>query len=551
MWTAAICALALSPPQGQPAARFVAPPANFVVVLRDPAGKPIADADVALIVHEPGAPESLRWFTPLAQADADAAPALQPAARLWTRSDARGRASVSAVVSESASATGLVTTARGLCAVISGLRPGRPQRLDLAPFAAITTATGEAPLRTHARLRVGDGSVTLPCRDAASARLPAGEHDLWTRTSRGWVWRRLALVAGQSVALPDDAATRRVQRPGPGWQLFPEDRPDVPLFADGENSVVLCGAAATASFVAWHAGNGVALPATSVPDAPGGGAAAWTVPAAAAAFVDGLATAPDGADAHEALAILLRTSAGDWLPVGHAAARTEGPDFRRAFELPVPPPGDCWLVHVRRGRAPLAAPYRATAAATADDLRELPLAVRVRTASGAPVDGVALAYEPDGMPAAATTCRSDEFGRGGFGPVAVPGTVRVVDPRFANQSIALGAPTATPLDVVLDVGTTLRGIATWSDGAAAIGVVVTLRDPSGLLTPAARTVTTGADGSFAFAGLREGRGYVLFAAARRDGRTWSARGETRAGGETPCALVVRDEDPAFAPPKAR
>lgn len=551
MWTAATCALALCLPQERPATRFVAPPANFVVVLRDPTGKPVADADVALVTHEPGVPTALAWFTELAQADAEAMPALQPAARLWTRSDERGRASVPAMVGDAATANGMVTTASGLGAVVVGLQPGRPQRLALAPLAAVTTVAGDETLRVHARLRTGDDLVTLPCVAGASPRLPAGEHDLWVRTRRGWNWRRLALAHGQTVALPDEPAARRVQRPGPGWQLLPEGRADVPLFADGEDTVALCGAAAAATFVAWHAASGRVLPAQAVPDAPAGDAAAWPVPNAATAFVDGLADAPTGTDAHEALALMQRTAAGDWLPVGIATARSEGPDFRRAFELPLPPAGDCWLVHVRRGRAPHAAPYRSRGAAATDAGRDLPLTVRVRLAGGAPVADVALAYEPDGMPAAATSCRSDEFGRGGFGPVAAPGTVRVVDARFANRSIVLTAPTAAPLDVEVEVGAMLRGVANWSDGAPAVGVVVTLRDPSGALTPAARTVATANDGSFAFAGLREGRGYVLFAAARRDGRTWSGRGETRAGDETPFALLVRDEDPAFAPPKAR
>lgn len=550
MLTAATCALALLLPQEASASSRPAEAQIFVVVLRDPMGKPVADADVALVVRDPGTPESLAWFTDLALADPDAAPALQPAGRLWTRSDGRGRASVPAMVREAASACGLVTTPGGLGAAIRDLRPGQAQRLTLTPLAAITAPAGDGPLRAHSRLRTADGSLTLPPVDGASPRLPAGEHDLWVRTRRGWVWRRLALEPGEAVTLADEAPVRRVQRPGPGWQLLPDGRADVPLFADGEDAVALCGDAAAATFVAWHAASGRVLPAQGVPDAPADAAAAWPVPAPATAFVDGLADAPAGPDAREALALVQRTAAGDWLPVGLATARTEGPDFRRAFELPLPRAGEHWLVHLRRGHAPLAAAYRSRAAAAAP-AGELPLRVGVRDAGGTPVADVALAYEPDGMPAAATACRSDERGRAGFGLVAAPGTLRVVDARFANQSHALAAPSSAPVELVVDAGASVRGVATWADGTPAAGVVVTLRDPSGALVPAARSATTAADGGFAFAGLREGRGYVLFAAARRDGRTWSGRGETRAGDGAPCALVVRDEDPAFAPPKAR
>lgn len=551
MLPAATCALALFLPQEPSAVGRTAPAEVFVVVLRDPMGKPVADADVEIVVHEPGTPESLAWFRDLAHADGAAAPALQPAARLWTRSDGRGRASVPATVGDAAIASGLVTTRDGLGAAIVGLQPGQAQRVTLAPLAAITAPAGDELLRAHARLRLAEGGLTLPPIDAASPRLPAGEHDLWVRTRRGWIWRRLALEPGQSATLTDASPVRRVQRPGPGWQLLPDGRADVPLFADGEETVALCGSAAAASFVAWHAASGRVLPAQAVPDAPADAAVAWPVPAEATAFVDGLADAPTGPDAREALALVQRTAAGDWLPVGLAIARAEGPDFGRAFELPLPPAGEHWLVHLRRGHAPLATPYRSRGGASASADRDRTLAVRVRDAGGTPVADVALAYEPDGMPAAATACRSDERGRAGFGLVAAPGTLRVVDARFANQSLALAAPTAAPVEIVVDVGAMVRGIANWADGTPAAGVVVTLRDPGGALTPAARSATTTADGGFAFAGLREGRGYVLFAAARRDGRTWSARSETRAGDGAPCALVVRDEDPAFAPPKAR
>jgi hypothetical protein len=175
--------------------------------------------------------------------------------------------------------------------------------------------------------------------------------------------------------------------------------------------------------------------------------------------------------------------------------------------------------------------------------------VLVRDAAGAPVADVAIAYEPDGMPPAAAHGRTDDRGRAGLGLVRTPGALRVVDARFANQTLAVPAAATTAIEVVVDTGARLRGIARWPDGAPARGAVVTLRDPRGQLAPPTRTTTTADDGSFAFPGLADGGAYVVFATARRDGRTWSGRAETMAGSDAPIALVVRDEDPEFAPPR--
>lgn len=527
-------------------------PGRFTLLLRDPAGAPVADAAIELRVTRPGALPALAWFTARAHAAPDELAPMQPAARWQLRSDARGFASAVLTAGAGSCAAGWVATPGGLGALVVGLQADRPQRLALAPLAAITAADDDGPLSVHVRARTVAGAVTLPPLSGATVRLPAGDHDVWIRTPRGWSWQRLTLGAGQSLALPAAAAVRRVRRPGSGWQLLPEGRADVALFAEGDDEITLCGAAASATFTAWHAATGRLLPPQGLPAAADGATADWPLAAASPArvAVAGLAAAPGNPAATDALALLQRTAAGDWLPLGMAVQRHRAPDGRTDFLLPAPPPGDCWLVHLRADRAPLAAPYRAQAAAAdPPGALEAPLAVRVRDADGTPVADVALAYEPDGMPAAATAERTDDRGCAELGRGRVPGALRVVDPRFANQTIALAAASDAPIVVVVGGGASLRGVARWPDGKPARGALVTLRDPRGVLAPATRTATAGDDGGFEFPGLADGGAYVVFATTRRDGRTWSGRAETTAGSDAPLALVVRDEDPEFAPPR--
>jgi hypothetical protein len=528
------------------------PGARFTLLLRDPAGAPVVDAAVDLVVVGAGALPALAWFANRARAAATELAPLQPAARLALRSDARGLVSATVPAAAGGAASGLVTTAGGLGALVIDLHADRAQRLALAPLAAIANARGGEPLRAHALARTASGAFALPPQHGDSVRLPAGDLDVWIRTARGWQWRRLALAAGQQVTLADESPVRRVRRPGLDWQLLPDGRADVALFADGESEIALCGDAAAATFVAWQAATGRLLPPQALPPAPGGSASAWPLATAAATAVAvaGLGAAPENAPADEALALVQRTAAGDWLPLGIAVRRASEAAAVAGFLLPSPPPGDCWLVHLGASRAPCAAPYRVQAAvANAAAGSDRALAVLVRDAAGAPVADVALAYEPDGMPPAAAQGRTDDRGRAGLGLVRTPGALRVVDARFANQTLVVPAATTAAIDVVVDTGARLRGIARWPDGGPARGAVVTLRDPRGQLAPPTRTTTTADDGSFAFPGLADGGAYVVFATARRDGRTWSGRAETMAGSEAPIALVVRDEDPEFAPPR--
>jgi hypothetical protein len=168
----------------------------------------------------------------------------------------------------------------------------------------------------------------------------------------------------------------------------------------------------------------------------------------------------------------------------------------------------------------------------------------VRTPDGLPAADVACEYEPDGMPAATVRARSGGRGLVSFGPVLAPGTLRIVDPQLVNRALGLATVPGEPLQLLAEPGAMLRGVARWPDGSPAAGVVVTLRDPSGTLRPAERALASGDDGSFAFGGLPEQRGLLLFAVAIRSGRTWSGRRErVFAGGEV--TLTLQDEDPVL------
>jgi hypothetical protein len=172
------------------------------------------------------------------------------------------------------------------------------------------------------------------------------------------------------------------------------------------------------------------------------------------------------------------------------------------------------------------------------------LQAQVRTPDGLPAADVACEYEPDGMPAATVRARSGGRGLVSFGPVLAPGTLRIVDPQLVNRALGLATVPGEPLQLLAEPGAMLRGVARWPDGSPAAGVVVTLRDPSGTLRPAERALASGDDGSFAFGGLPEQRGLLLFAVAIRSGRTWSGRRErVFAGGEV--TLTLQDEDPVL------
>jgi hypothetical protein len=173
--------------------------------------------------------------------------------------------------------------------------------------------------------------------------------------------------------------------------------------------------------------------------------------------------------------------------------------------------------------------------------------VTARDASKDVVVDLAVEYEPQAMDPATVRGHTDAVGQARLGLAVGPGTLRVCDERFANQELALDTIPSVPLAIVVHPGKFLRGKATWPDGTPAAGVVVTLRDPTGALRPATRALLAEPDGSFAFPGLPESGGVVLFATTQRLGHTWTARAQVRLGDTGDCRLELRDEDPRLEP----
>ena len=82
----------------------------------------------------------------------------------------------------------------------------------------------------------------------------------------------------------------------------------------------------------------------------------------------------------------------------------------------------------------------------------------------------------------------------------------------------------------------------FADGTTTGTIVLTLRDPTGTLQPAARTLTLEAGADFVFEGLPATGDFVLFATALRQQRTWSARAIARPG-QDGITLMLANEDP--------
>ncbi|MGC6489397.1 MAG: hypothetical protein ACON4Z_17250, partial [Planctomycetota bacterium] len=206
--------------------------------------------------------------------------------------------------------------------------------------------------------------------------------------------------------------------------------------------------------------------------------------------------------------------------------------------------GDSWLL-VTGAFAPAAAPWRDQAqlrglAASAG----VPLTVRARSPQQLPVADLVCRYVPEDMPAAAVVARTDATGDARFGPCRGPGELRVEDPRYLNLRVSLEDVPIAGVAVEVDRGASCRGTATFADGVARGTIVVTLRDPRGVLRPPERTQTLTPGAPFTFEGLPEGQEFVLIANSLRAGKSWAARQLVRAGSE---GLEIRlaDEDPSL------
>jgi hypothetical protein len=535
-------------------------PDGHVLLLRDGAGNAVEGAQAIAFARGVGEPVVLR---DVALRGADGPEFALPRRQLLTgTSDARGvlRLRQEGTPAPGTAASGWVWTDRGLGALLVDVQPGRAQKVVMAPMAAIRTATASETLTVFARAVLQDGrSATFRPPPAAIVRLPAGEYELWIHGADGWLWRRCTLASGQQTQVDFVGPAVRV---APRANLFhPVGRPDVRLGRVDERGVTLLGDARLAAFGAWR-GEEYVGPA-QLPTEPGSDMVLWPTRNAAKSVM--LYPVPKGEE-HVFMAVFSmgRHADGSWQLLGASAPRgsrsamgVELPPLW--FDLPRRPDGDVWLLFVAAGHAPQARPWTGTPIATefTDAAMEfpftlergVPLAVIARDETGLPVENLLVEYAPTDMDPAAVEGRSDARGTARLGPVLAPGTLRVVDPRFANQAIELAAIPTDGVAVIVAAGHELRGTAKWSDGAVAANVLVTLRDPSGVLRPPQRAVTADAAGAFVFQGLPTERPLVLFATAQRGGRTWSGKlVGLRAGADEPIELILRDEDPQLLPP---
>lgn len=428
--------------------------------------------------------------------------------------------------------SGLVTTVRGLGALVADLHEGQPQRLDLQPMAALLHPAG-ASLVVHARALLPHGrQLVLPPLRGERVLLPPAEYELWVHDGAAWQWLRVRLASGQGLTLPAETDTCTLQCPA-GTRLHPDDRPDVPLCENG-GPVVLRGAARAAALWAWRGGEALG---PHVPLAAGRDhREAWPPadePSAAP-------PEPKAAVPASGVVIAVRRLGSRWQPMW--IRRDDAATWRT---LPPPAPGDVWLVQVAAPQAPLAQPWSERSQRLEQGTTAAALVGSVRDAAGLPLGDLACEFEPDGMIAATVRARSDGRGVLQFGVVHGPGTLRVVDPRYVNQALPIQGIPKEPLPLMAVPGASLEGFARWPDGSPARGVIVTLRDPGGALRPAERAAPSAEDGAFRFDGLPEQRGLLLFAVAIRDGRTWSGRLERVLAGPGPVTIVLQDEDPVL------
>lgn len=511
-------------------------PEQCIAWLRDQHGKPVPAAHGTLLCAPPFTlPALADTRTPLLAGLLPATRVLSATADAhgWIRFTDPDRLPLHA-------GSGFVTTSAGLGALLVRLRPGQAQRLQLEPLGAVTTHSGSEEFTLFARAVLPAGVlVPLPPLAGTSVRLPAGIYEAWIASADGFAWQRLEVRSGQNLVL-SLPTSGQVVATSAGTTLHPVGRPDVDLLARGPQCTLL-GTALAAPLVTWH--HGVCLAPGVLPGPASPKPLAWPPTTSEPAP---LVPVPATGLPADAVAItLLRNAAGDYRVLGASAVRDD------AFHLPEPPAGDSWVLFLAKGRAPIAVAWSLLRTAREATTAGVPLVVSARDERGLPLADVALEYEPGGMAPATVRGHTDGRGRADLGPALGPGVLRVRDERFANQTVELDAIPAAGLQLTVQAGSELRGKATWADGSVARGIVVTLRDPRGLLQPTQRAVATDDAGAFVFTGLPEDHALVVFASTQREGRTWTARIAAARAAAEGCELVLRNEDPVLQPPAGR
>ncbi len=510
---------------------------STVLRLYDPTGAPVAEATATLFLGP-------RLDLPALRAAAWPGQPIDPAyapSTVTARSRADGEVRLGDPAAPRAGAV-LVQTELGLGAFVPHARPRQAQRIVLQPQGAIAlSADRSETFVLHAAWREpGRAAVRLGHAWARAAtaqpewRLPAGDYELWLDTADGWEWRRLSVQSGQRTLLSPSPAPRALQLSAP-LRVAPDGWNDLELLSPTRPQTVLRGAARQCTLVTHDLRTG-AIDLRQLPDDATTAALAWR-----AAGTGALRTVPlrlDGAPAAAQAFVLRRLPQGEWRPL--AAARSDADGH---VTLPDGSGGDDWLLVLAAGAAPHAEPWPPERGVELALPRGVPLLLRCRDRQGEPVADLAVEYVAERADAAALAAASDGRGRLDLGRLVAPGTLRVVDPRFANQVHRLRLIPTQGLELVVEPGAAVHGKVRMADGSSAAGVLVTLRDPRGELRPGERAERATADGSFQFAGLDADHDYVLFATALRDGRTWSAKLPRVRPDPAGVELVVADEDP--------
>ncbi|MEC7726677.1 MAG: hypothetical protein VYD05_14245, partial [Planctomycetota bacterium] len=311
-------------------------------------------------------------------------------------------------------------------------------------------------------------------RRGTSVRLPAGDYEVWAQSEDGWTWQRLALRAGSRATITFEGAAQRLRLPADAY-VHPSSWPAVPLHRSGDPAeVLLRGAAIRAPLVTWT--GCLVTPPTTAPSPTTVAARPWPPGAAAA-------SRPFGGGLPGAIWLgMRRRSNGSYQLLARSRADDAG-----VVSLPARPDGDCWLV-AAGDFAPLALPWPTPDAAPTPVIaqRGVAMTVRARNQQNLPVADLVCTYTPVGMPAAAVVARTDATGAASFGLCRAPGTLRVEDPRYANQTRALDAIPTRPLELTTARGERCAGDVSFADGAEDGTIVLTLRDPTGELRPAER-----------------------------------------------------------------
>lgn len=515
----------------QPASGLRAPrPRSMIALLRDPSGAKVQDA-IGFLQTDPAwrlaslgtAHEDLSRLA-MPEPTGSLRLPLQPSSpQLTAVSDRRGLLRFGIPENCLAAAgSGMVTTTAGLGALLPRLYAGRTPVITLRPMSLITTKSGGEPFVLIARATLPNGAqIVLPPLKGTSVRLPAGAYETWACSRKGLTWQYLDLEPGQRHDLKFAGPTQRLQL-AEGAYVCPEEMPTLslrqysgPKYGGEANQVLLRGNAPKAPLISWL--NGSITPARTTVAPANTNPQPWP-PRKDRRKRELEYRLPDSAPTATTLLGLVRKDDGSFRMVAYA--HNEGGTLR----MPACPPRDAWLLLVAPGHAPTAQPWSRTQ--TGSMIRPekgQSFSLNARDRGSLPIIDLMVSYTPRDNDAATVIARTDAAGAAQFGIVTAPGTLRVSDPRYANQEIELHEIPSNRLPISVQNGASITATVRFSDGEPGKAIVVTLRDPSSNMRPRERSVVTDVDTPFTFGGLPNDYSLLLIATAQRDGKTWSAR----------------------------